>query len=212
MTGFREDIRNKILGAQPHLLVQPGSTDGLPAGDYADRFEGVSGVVAWSPYVMGQALAKSEGGTQGVVVKGVDPNREPAVTGLGARVLDGDLQVLVEPTDAKGPVPILLGKELANGLRLVPGDRVLLAVPGSDDAALGWIPRFFSFQVAGLLQTGLYDYDSTLALVSLPTAQKLFGLKDRYSGLGVRLDNPDAFQRQSLEVQSRCQSSALGRS
>jgi lipoprotein-releasing system permease protein len=212
MTGFREDIRNKILGAQPHLLVQPGSADGLPAGDYADRFDGVDGVVAWAPYVMGQALAKSEGGTQGVVVKGVDPNREPAVTGLGARVLQGDLQVLIDPPDTKGPVPILLGKELASSLRLLEGDRVLLAVPGSDDAALGGLPRFYSFQVAGILQTGLYDYDSTLALVSLPAAQKIFGMKDRYSGLGVRLNDPDAFQRPSLEIQSRFKSSALVRS
>jgi lipoprotein-releasing system permease protein len=65
MTGFREDIRAKILGAQPHLLIQPGSDQGLPERDYADRFEGISEVVGWSPYVMGQALAKSDAGTQG---------------------------------------------------------------------------------------------------------------------------------------------------
>jgi len=60
MTGFREDIRAKILGAQPHLLIQPASEVGLPAQDYADRFSGVAAVVAWSPYVMGQTEVDPE--------------------------------------------------------------------------------------------------------------------------------------------------------
>ncbi|MBK8574163.1 MAG: ABC transporter permease [Elusimicrobia bacterium] len=213
MTGFREDIRAKILGAQPHLLIQPASDQGLPEQDYSERFEGISEAVAWSPYVMGQALAKSEGGTQGVVVKGVDTVLEPKVTGLQSKVIQGDWQAIssanVLPAQPSG---ILLGKELAQSLRVGVGDRMILAVPTAENTGMGNLPFFFSFAVVGILQTGLYDYDSSLAVVSLPTAQKIFNLKGRYSGVGVRLKDADEFSGPAIKLQQRFSSQALVRS
>jgi lipoprotein-releasing system permease protein len=213
MTGFREDIRAKILGAQPHLLIQPASSSGLLEQDYSDRFEGIGEAEAWSPYVMGQALAKSEGGTQGVVVKGVDPVREQRVTGLGQRVIEGEWETLSDPEIVSAKVaPIFLGKELAQGLRVGVGDPLLLAVPSGDPTGMGSLPFFFSFTVAGILQTGLYDYDSSLAVVALPTAQKIFNVKGRYSGIGVRLENADEFAGPAIKIQQRFSSEAMVRS
>ncbi len=213
MTGFREDIRAKILGAQPHLLIQPASEVGLPAQDYADRFSGVAAVVAWSPYVMGQALAKSEAGTQGVVVKGVDTVREPRVTGLDRHVIEGDWALMDSTAAALAKAPgIFLGKELAQSLRLGVGDRMILAVPTAENTGMGTLPFFFSFTVAGILQTGLYDYDSSLAVVGLATAQKIFNLKGRYSGLGVRLTDADEFTGPAIQLQQRFASQAMVRS
>lgn len=213
MTGFREDIRAKILGAQPHLLIQPSSDQGLPAQDYADRFEGIPEMVGWAPFVMGQALAKSEAGTQGVVVKGVDILREPKVTGLESRVIEGDWRTLASPTSetVKG-APVFLGKELAQSLRVGIGDRLILAVPTAEDSGMGNLPFFFSFTVAGILQTGLYDYDSSLAVVGLSSAQKIFNLKGRYSGLGVRLKDADEFAGPAMKIQQRFSSQAMVRS
>jgi lipoprotein-releasing system permease protein len=213
MTGFREDIRAKILGAQPHLLIQPASDQGLPEQDYSSRFEGVHEVVAWSPYVMGQALAKSEGGTQGVVVKGVDTGLEPRVTGLESKVIQGEWMALssTSPLAIKTP-GILLGKELAQSLRLGVGDRLILAVPTAENTGMGNLPFFFSFAVVGILQTGLYDYDSSLAVVSLPTAQKIFNLKGRYSGVGVRLKDADEFTGPAMKIQQHFSSQAMVRS
>lgn len=213
MTGFREDIRAKILGAQPHLLIQPGSDQGLPERDYADRFEGISEVLGWSPYVMGQALAKSDAGTQGVVVKGVDISREPLVTGLESRVIEGDWRTLGSTeTGAGHRLAVFLGKELAQSLRLGIGDGLILAVPTSENVGMGNLPFFYSFTVAGILQTGLYDYDSSLAVVGLPTAQKLFNLKGRISGLGVRLKDADEFSGPAIKIQQRFSSHAMVRS
>jgi lipoprotein-releasing system permease protein len=213
MTGFREDIRAKILGAQPHLLIQPSTDRGLPERDYSDRFEGIGEAEAWSPYVMGQALARTEGGTQGVVVKGVDPAREPGVTGLDRRVTVGDWRALSSTSASSSHSPaIFLGKELAQNLRVTMGDRVVLAVSAGPDTGLGTLPFFFSFTVAGILQTGLYDYDSSLAVVALPSAQKLFNLKGRFSGLGVRLKDADAFEGPAIKLQQQFSSQALVRS
>lgn len=213
MTGFREDIRAKILGAQPHLLIQPGGDLGLPEQNYADRFEGISEVLAWSPYVMGQALAKSEAGTQGVVVKGVDSVREPHVTGLDSKMISGEWASLASTEVAAAKTAgILLGKELAQSLRVGVGDRLILAVPTAENTGMGNLPFFFSFTVAGILQTGLYDYDSSLAVVGLPTAQKIFNLKGRYSGLGVRLKDADEFTGPAIKIQQRFSSQAMVRS
>jgi lipoprotein-releasing system permease protein len=213
MTGFREDIRAKILGAQPHLLIQPGSDQGLPEQTYTDRFDGISEVVAWSPYVLGQALAKSEAGTQGVVVKGVDTVREPRVTGLDSKVVQGEWAALASPETATAKSSgVLLGKELAQSLRVGVGDRLILAVPTAENTGMGNLPFFFSFTVLGILQTGLYDYDSSLAVVSLPTAQKIFNLKGRYSGLGVRLKDADEFTGPAIKIQQRFSSQAMVRS
>lgn len=213
MTGFREDIRAKILGAQPHLMIQPMTDQGLPDQDYSDRFKGISEVVAWSPYIMGQALAKTEAATQGVVVKGVDPLREQGVTGLESKLIQGEWAALSSTEAAASKAPaILLGKELAQNLRVGVGDRMILAVPTAENTGMGNLPFFFSFTVAGILQTGLYDYDSSLVVVGLPTAQKIFSLKGRYSGLGVRLKDADEFTGPAIKIQQRFSSQALVRS
>ena len=209
MTGFREDIRSKILGTQPHLLVQPLAGSVMEERDYSDRFTPIPEVTAWAPFILGQALIRGGEGTQGVVVKGVDSQREPHVTGLDTRVIYGhwsDLSV------SSGTSPVFLGKELAKNLGVTLGDKVILAVSGGDDLVSGGLPAFYPFLVVGVLRTGLYDYDSNLVVVSLPVAQKIFHLKGRVSGLGVRLTDPDDFEGPSLAIQGRFSSEALVRS
>lgn len=210
MTGFREDIRAKILGAQPHLLIQPPSDQGLLEKDYGDRFEGISDVVAWSPYVLGQALFRGARGTQGVVVKGVDVDGEPRVTGLDRHVLLGawsDLKIF--PAEAP---PVFLGKALASGLDVAPGDKAVLAVSSPEDSAWGSLPSFFQCTVAGVLETGLYDYDASLVVMPLAAAQKLFNMNGRVTGLGVRLRDADEFTGAALRLQARFSSEAFVRS
>ncbi len=209
MTGAREDIRAKILGAQPHLLVQPLGEAGLPAADYGERFAGVADVRAWAPYVLGQALARSGRGAQGVVVKGVDPDREPGVTGLDGRLRAGRWEDLRRAD--KEPA-VFLGKELAQNLGVLQGDRIVMAVSLADTGAFGGVPAFHAFVVAGVVETGLYDYDNSLAVMSLSAAQRLFRLGDRVSGLGVRLRDADEFAAPATTLQARFASVGLVRS
>lgn len=209
MTGAREDIRAKILGAQPHLLIQPIGETGLPAVDYSDRFAGVSDVRAWAPYVLGQALSRSGRGAQGVVVKGVDPDRERGVTALNDRVRTGRWEDL----NAEGKDPaVFLGAALAQNLGVLQGDRLVMAVSLADTGAFGGVPAFHAFVVAGTLETGLYDYDNSLAVVSLSSAQRLFRLGDNVSGLGIRLRDADAFQKPADALQRRFSSIGIVRS
>jgi lipoprotein-releasing system permease protein len=206
MTGFREDIRNKILGAQPHLIVLP-QTESLPEKDYGPVISQVPEAKAWAPFMMEQALFKSSARTQGAVVKGVDPAREPAVTGLSRHVKAGSWDAL----SSTAPM-VLLGSELAKTLQVDLGDTVVLVVPSASAAVFGDMPALYNFTVGGLLETGLYDYDSNLAVVSLPSAQRAFGKAGGWSGLGVKIDDPDDPFGPSLRLQKALGSSAYVRS
>jgi lipoprotein-releasing system permease protein len=210
MTGFREDIRNKILGAQPHLIVM-GSQGTLPVGDWSYVFDEVDDVKDWAPFVMGQALLSKGGATQGVVVKGVDPNHEPAVTDLARRVVDGRWESLLEKTEGAHP-PILLGKELARTLDVHVGGQVLLAASSAGISTFMSLPQLYPFTVQGILETGLYDYDTTLAVVTLPAAQTVFRMPNDYSGLGVRVKDPDDSTAAAMRIQKNVGSAAWVRS
>ncbi len=210
MTGFREDIRRKILGAQPHLMVM-GSDGSLPGKDWSRLFADTPDVTAWSPYIMGQALVRKGAVTVGVVAKGVDPQTEPAVTGLQAHLKSGEWDILSQPAQDTGPA-IFLGRELAKSLHADIGDQVVLAAPSTDLSAVMNLPAIYPFTVAGILETGLYDYDSSLVVMSLPAAQQVFRMEGRISGLGARVKDPDDSTTTALELQKKVGSAAWVRS
>lgn len=196
MSGFRREIQEKILGAQPHLVVSPLGPD-MKTEEMAGFFGRESQVKAWSPYILEQALLRRGGSTQGVVVKGVDPARETQVTDLARRTEPQAWQALAVTAQ---PPSILLGVELAKTLRAQKGDTVFLLVPSSDQLLMS-LPAFFPFRVAGTLQTGLYDYDSSLAVMSLTEADRAFGREGVVSGWGARI----AHAEDSVEVAASLQ-------
>lgn len=206
MTGFREDIRRKILGAQPHLIVLPQGAS-LPAGDYTSVFAGIDEVLAWAPFVMEQGLVKSGPQTQGAAIKGVDPERETAVTGLSNHVKTGNWMDLASSTPT-----IFLGTELARNLQTGAGEVLTLVVPSPSASIFGDIPALYRFVVGGTLETGLYDYDSNLAVISLASAQKAFDKKNAWSGIGVKVTEPDDPFAAGFAIQKNLGSSAVVRS
>jgi lipoprotein-releasing system permease protein len=206
MTGFREDIRRKILGAQPHLIVLPQG-DSFAEGKYESFFEGVDDVLAWSPFIMEQGLLKSGARTVGAAIKGVDLDREPAVTGLSEHVRSGSWEALRASTPT-----VLLGIELARSLQVAEGDQILLVVPSASGALMGEVPALYRLTVGGTVETGLYDYDANLAVLSLSTAQKAFEKPLSWSGIGVKVKEPDEPFAAGLRIQKNAASSAYVRS
>jgi lipoprotein-releasing system permease protein len=210
MTGFRTDIQKRILGAQPHILVN-APDKGLEAGSWADIFNDVKDFEAYSPYVMGQALLKKGSTAQGVIVKGVDAEGEARVTELKSHMKEGAWADLFVQTPG-APEPIFLAKELAKSLEVLVGDEIFLTAPKAELASLMSVPRLFKARVAGIVETGLYDYDSTLVIVNLPFAQKVFDMPGRYSGLGVRVKDPEDAQGAAMRIQKNLGSAGFARS
>ena len=189
MTGFQDGIRDKIIAANPHILVMEAGARGVPDGGVlAAHVEPIPGVKSATPFVLQQALfTVNNGGATGGLLRGVDLGSASVRAALGAQVKLGSLDPLLRST---GEPALLLGRELARSLGAVPGDHVLVISPQGAMTAVGLVPKMRRFLVAGFVELGMYEYDSSLAYTGLAAAQEFAGLGGRVSGVEVKLGDP----------------------
>jgi lipoprotein-releasing system permease protein len=209
MTGFEEVLRDRLLGINAHVAVaNPG--DYLTGYEQlTERIERVQGVVAASPAVYGQVMVSSRNRVTGVVVRGVDPDRVAKVIEIQRYIRQGSLQALklshsiqVEGRSVSLP-GVILGTRLADQLRTAVGDPVQLISPLGTATALGVIPKISRFVVAGLFDSGMHEYDSTLVFLNLADAQRFFGLGNAVTTVEIRVQ--DVYQ--ARDVAGRIQES-----
>jgi lipoprotein-releasing system permease protein len=196
MNGLRDDLRERILVANPHLRILTYGS-GLRMDDWQSvirRIRREPGVVAASPEVISQAgITAGQDYGEGVNLLGFDPDTgSRSVTSLPQSVTKGDLSFKTTKPGVDGG--ILLGSRLASRLSVYPGDIVTL-VPVTQakvNPALGVaVPRFWKFEVTGLFDTGMFQYDNQFVVMSLAIAQRFTGLENAVSGIAVRVDDPD---------------------
>jgi lipoprotein-releasing system permease protein len=187
MNGFQKEVRARILSVVSHVQITGPGGQLAQWQRVADAAQRNPGVVAAAPYVNGQAMLVNEATARGALVRGVDPALEGGVAEVASKVVAGRLDAL-QP----GEFGIVLGADLARGLRLYPGDRVTVIAPQGLVTPAGVVPRLRSFRVVGLFEVGHYEYDSGLALMHIADAQRLFQLGDEVSG--VRLKLADLFE------------------
>ena len=196
MNGLRNDLRERILVANPHLRVLTYGA-GLRLDDWRRvlvQVRKLPGVVAAAPEVISQAgITAGQDYGEGVNLLGFDPDTgSKSVTSLPQSIRQGDLSFRTTKPNVDGG--ILLGARLANRLSVYPGDVVTL-VPVTQakvNPALGVaVPRFWRFEVTGLFDTGMFQYDNQFVVVKMELAQKFTGLGEAVSGIAVRVDDPD---------------------
>lgn len=203
MTGFKEDIQAKILGTTAHIVVQDRMKDGMIDYDkVAIQVQEVPDVVAATPFILKQVMLTTPSGVQGVVIRGVDPQREGKVTELAKNLSTGELSDLQKPVKIKQPPAddptgtpvetekpgIILGKELALRLGAFMGDTVnVVSPPAGPISAIGMVPKIRTFAVAGIFQSGMYEYDSSLAYIDLAEAQKFFNMSGSVTGVEIKV-------------------------
>jgi len=191
MTGFEEDLKEKILGTNAHVVVV---RNGAPMDDYRQvmqNLKGFKGVTAATPFIYNQVMLSSGKNVSGVVLRGIDVSTDRLVTGLSKSVVEGTIDRL-EPKMGEGgdALPgLLLGKELAKHLNLFVGDKVNVISPMGNITPLGMMPKMKPFRVAGIFNTGMFEYDSTLAYVSLGQAQSFFDLGDTVTGIQLKVED-----------------------
>jgi len=173
MAGFDNDLKDKIVGANPHVLVHAdaGFTD---FEALSQRLGALPGVMDVTPYVSGQAFLYYGDRVLTLNVKGVDPQAEGRVTRIRQYMEGGQLRL---PEGG-----IVVGSELADVLGVTPGDTVVLSSPV--------IGLNTPFKVSGVFKTGMYDYDLNLAFVNLEDAQAFFGVGSVVTQVGLRLAEP----------------------
>ena len=196
MTGFQDGIRDKIISANPHLLIFTGGGGLADADTVAGRVRSVPGVKAATPFVLQQALFTTEsGGSHGGLVRGVDLATPAVVADLRAQVRSGSLEPLTG-----GQPAVLLGVELARTLGVVVGDSVTAISPKGAMTAVGMVPKMRRFIVAGTIEIGMYEYDSSMAYLSLPAAREFAGLPAGVTGIEVKLVDPFAAKRVGAQI------------
>ena len=188
MNGFQSDIKKKIIDAQAHVSVYGP----VPAGElqaFRGRLERSPRLAAYSLFVMGQGILTFDNRSTGVVVKGLDPESEFRTNNLKSALIEGSWEALKIPPKPGEPSAILLGEELAKGLGAWVGDYVILVSPKSAATAMGIMPKMRKFRVAGLMRTGYFEFDNTMAYCGLQAASDFFGLAGGVNGAGIRLDD-----------------------
>lgn len=194
MNGFQTDIRAKIIGAQSHLTVSGRLEEGL--GRAEEALKRAPEVVAFSPFVLDQAIMTYRERSSGVVVKGIDPEREFKVNDLGKNLTHGSWEGLA------GAPSLVLGEELARSLGAWVGDTVVLISPHSLSTPFGIVPAMKKFKVIGVLKTGYYEYDASTAYTSLKTAADFFKTPGGASGLQARLTDLDLAEPVARRLQT----------
>jgi lipoprotein-releasing system permease protein len=196
MNGLRDDLQERILVANPHLRILTFGS-GLRVDDWQKvlaRVRAQPGVVAASPEVISQAgITAGQDYGEGVNLLGFDPDTgRRSVTSLPQSITKGDLSFRTTKPGVDGGV--LLGSRLASRLSVYPGDIVTL-VPVTQakvNPALGVaVPRFWKFEVTGLFDTGMFQYDNQFVVMSRQNAQRFTGLGDAVSGIAVRVADPE---------------------
>ena len=200
MTGFQDAIRDKIIAANPHLLVFQSGGRGLTGADaLAEKLRAVRGVKSATPFVLQQALFTSQvGGAHGGVVRGVDLAAGPVREDVQSQLRSGRL----EPVTGGQPA-ILLGAELARTLGVVAGDSVTVISPEGALTAVGMVPKMRRYTVAGTVEVGMHEYDASVAYLALPLAQEFAGLSAGVTGIEVKLADPFDAKRVGREVVGR---------
>jgi lipoprotein-releasing system permease protein len=183
ITGFQGDVQDKILGATSHVMVSDLGGRGL--ADYegmAEKIRSLPGVESVTPVVYNTVLITGVGESSGALVKGIDFDRERP----GSPWLQ-NLEAGRIPEGGGSREGLLLGRELALRIGAQVGDVVDVVTASSTLSPLGLLPKRKRFQVSGIFNTGLYEFDNATALVAIGVAQRLFGLEGRASYIQVKL-------------------------
>ena len=183
ITGFQGDVQDKILGATSHVMVSDLGGRGLEGYEgMAEKIRSVPGVASVSPVVYSTVLITGIGESSGALVKGIDFERERSGSPWLGRLEAGEI-----PAAGGAREGLLLGRELALRIGAQVGDAVQIVTASSTLSPIGLLPKRKTFEVAGIFNTGLYEFDSSTALIAIGVAQKLFGLEGRASYIQVKL-------------------------
>lgn len=196
MNGFQKEVRDKMLSVLSHIEVASMSGALTNWQQVADMARTNREVIAAAPFINAQAMFAREDMVRGALVRGIDPALEPAVSDITKRLPAGKLTDL-----ADGSFGVVLGYELARSLGVMVGEKVTLIAPQGNVTPAGIVPRLRQFTVVGLFESGHFEYDSSLALIHLGDAQRLFRV-DGPTGVRLRIQDMQRAPQVAAELAS----------
>jgi lipoprotein releasing system, transmembrane protein, LolC/E family len=209
MNGFETDLRTKILGIKSHIELT--ADIGGSMKNYTkvqELIAGTEGVVASTPFIYTQAMIRSGNGVSGVVIRGLDTQSAFKVINLG-KIREGSIEYLNKiPQEFSRKYNeqiggIVIGKEMARNMGIFLYDTITIISPVGISTPMGMIPRMKKFAVVGIFESGFYEYDSTLAYLSLRNCQDFLQMGDSVTGIDIKVD--DIYKADSIarRIQSK---------
>lgn len=210
MNGFETDLRTKILGVNSHVMVMDQSGPMRNHPRIMAEVLKVPGVVAATPFLYSQAMLRHGGSVTGIVLRGLSLADAQKVVNLG-KFRAGRLEDLKDEgrqipglNPELAPLPgILIGRELARNLGVILHQTVHVVSPFGVASPMGMVPRMKPFLVVGIFESGFYEYDASLAYVSLKSGQNFLGLGDAVTGIEMRVDDIYRADKIAKAVESR---------
>jgi lipoprotein-releasing system permease protein len=184
MNGFHKEVRERILGMTSHASIMAVDGDLEEWQQVMDLSRGHDRVVGQAPFVEAQAMLTNEHKVGGAMIRGILADHEPRVSDVGEHMRVGELAQL-EP----GKFRIILGRELANLLNLVVGDKVTVVTPKFSMTVAGALPRLKNFTVVGIFEVGMGEYDRGVGLVHMQDLARLLRMGDSVTGVRLKLDD-----------------------
>jgi len=188
MRGFEDDMKTKILGTNAHIIILQQGAAMRHYEEIRQKAQEMKGVVATTPFIFTQAMLTSENNVYGILLRGIDPKTAGGVINIEKTLKQGRLDSL-QQEEPSSPPGIFIGKELAQNLGVLLGDTVIVVSPLGALGPMGTGPPMKKFRITGIFETGMYEYDSSLAYISLQSAQKFLSMEDTVSGVEVKVQD-----------------------
>jgi lipoprotein-releasing system permease protein len=195
MSGFQKDIRDKILGIQPHIVMTRIDGDAFTGyKEIGEKLKENKNVAAISAFIYRQGIIRSVGtaASTGIIVKAVNYKDEDAMTGLSKQIQVSDMDF-----DGLKDGEMVLGSEIAKSISATAGDEIVLMFPSN----FGSMPKMYKFKIMALFHSGMYDFDSSLAFIDLAYAQNIFSMESEVSGISMQTQSFDKAVSTAREIQ-----------
>ncbi len=184
MTGFGNNLREKIIGTTPHIMIEK-ETGVRDFEDVREKVNAIEGIKASSAYVQGNVFLESPGQAAGLLLRGIEPRTERQITDVDKYLVQGKFEDLADDG-------VIIGSELARYFGYDLNNIITVISPGSGIAGSGWR---YTLKVVGIFNTGVIDYDTNLVIVHLQKAQQIFHMQENLvTGIGVHLHNANKVQ------------------
>ena len=187
MNGFHYELKKRILDATSHIEIYGGLDDQDKFNELSNRLDNISSIDAYASFISGEGLTTNNNNNHGIQIRGVDPEKEGQVNHLfekiviGSKILNNDSYEMI------------IGIDLARIMGVTVGDSINLLIPKLNFGPVGSYPVIKKFIISGIFDAGIYEFDSSLALISQKNARKIFykNTNTLYSGIQIQLKNSD---------------------
>lgn len=194
MNGFRAELMGRILGLNGHAAVYSRTGQIQDYDSVAVQIASIPGIFSVTPQIEGQAMLVANGTASGAAIRGLRPSELKAKALIAGHIVAGSLDRF------QGGDAVILGERLAQRLRVRVGDKVTMISPTSAVTVMGSIPRMKAYDVVGLFNVGMFEYDNTFAYMPLEAAQTFFKTGDTVNGLEIVTTDPENIRRFRLPL------------